>query len=376
MRAQQAATRLIFFVAGLGMAAWAPLVPYAKARLGLTEAGLGVTLLSMGIGSILVMPVAGALASRFVCRIVIIGSATLLCGALPFLATVEQLPVFAVFLLSFGAGLGAIDVAMNIQAVIVERAAGQPIMSGFHGLFSLGGIAGATGISAVLSMGASPLEAEICVIAINAIALVVAIPHLLTATTGHDGHAFAVPRGAVLFIGCLCFIGFLTEGSVLDWSAVYLTSVRAIEPSYAGLGFAAFSVTMTWGRLLGDRVVQRFGGPTVIALGGVCAATGFVIATLFTPVSAGLLGYAMVGAGCSNIVPVLFSSVGRQKETPETLSVPAITSLGYAGILAGPAAIGFVANALGLSTAFLILAGLLLGVAASSRLLRPGVSPG
>jgi len=358
------------------MAAWAPLVPYAKARLGLTEAGLGVTLLSMGIGSILVMPVAGALASRFVCRIVIIGSATLLCGALPFLATVEQLPVFAVFLLSFGAGLGAIDVAMNIQAVIVERAAGQPIMSGFHGLFSLGGIAGATGISAVLSMGASPLEAEICVIAINAIALVVAIPHLLTATTGHDGHAFAVPRGAVLFIGCLCFIGFLTEGSVLDWSAVYLTSVRAIEPSYAGLGFAAFSVTMTWGRLLGDRVVQRFGGPTVIALGGVCAATGFVIATLFTPVSAGLLGYAMVGAGCSNIVPVLFSSVGRQKETPETLSVPAITSLGYAGILAGPAAIGFVANALGLSTAFLILAGLLLGVAASSRLLRPGVSPG
>jgi hypothetical protein len=231
-------------------------------------------------------------------------------------------------------------------------------------------------MSAMLAMGASPLKAEIVVVAISAIAVVVATPHLPTATKGHDGHAFAVPRGAVLFIGCLCFIGFLTEGSVLDWSAVFLTSVRAIEPSYAGLGFAAFSATMTLGRLFGDRVVYRFGGPTVIALGGICAATGFVTATLVPSVPAGLLGYAMVGAGCSNIVPVLFSSVGGQKEMPESLAVPAITSLGYAGILVGPAAIGFVANALSLSAAFLILAGLLLGVAASSRLLRLGVSPG
>jgi len=352
------------------MAAWAPLVPYAKLRLGIGEGALGLLLLSLGIGSIVAMPLAGALASRFGFRAVIVGSAALLCGALPFLATVATLPLLALFLFGFGAGLGAIDVAMNMQAICVERAAGRAIMSGFHGLFSLGGIAGAAGVSAMLGMGASPVFAEVCVAAVSAIALAAAAPYLLSDADRGDGPTFAVPRGAVLFIGCLCFIGFLAEGSVLDWSALFLISVRDIEPYYAGLGFAAFSATMTMGRLVGDRIVQRLGGPTVIGLGGLCAAGGFALATLVPSVPAGLLGYALVGAGCSNIVPVLFSSVGRQTEMPESLAVPAVTALGYAGILAGPALIGFVAHALGLSTAFLVLTALLLGVAASGRLLR------
>jgi MFS family permease len=127
---------------------------------------------------------------------------------------------------------------------------------------------------------------------------------------------------------------------------------------------------MTLGRLVGDRIVQRLGGRTVIALGGLCAAGGFGIATLVPSVPAALLGYALVGAGCSNIVPVLFSSVGRQTEMPERLAVPAVTAFGYAGIFVGPAAIGLIAHALGLSTAFLVLTALLLGVAASGRLLR------
>jgi MFS family permease len=259
---------------------------------------------------------------------------------------------------------------MNMQAICVERAAGRAIMSGFHGLFSFGGVAGAAGVSAMLGMGASPLFAEVCVVAVSAMALAAAAPYLLSDADRGEGPAFAVPRGAVLFIGFLCFIGFLTEGSVLDWSALFLISVRDIEPYYAGLGFAAFSATMTMGRLVGDRIVQRLGGPTVIGLGGLCAAAGFALATLVPSVPAGLLGYALVGAGCSNIVPVLFSSIGRQTEMPESLAVPAVTALGYAGILAGPALIGFVAHALSLSTAFLVLTALLLGVAASGRLLR------
>ena len=136
------ATRIVFFIAGLGMAAWAPLVPFAKLRLGIGEGALGLVLLSVGVGSIVAMPIASALAGRFGCRAVIIGSASLLCSALPFLATVANLPALALFLFSFGAGLGAIDVAMNTHAIHVERAAGRAIMSSFHGLFSLGGIGG------------------------------------------------------------------------------------------------------------------------------------------------------------------------------------------------------------------------------------------
>lgn len=369
-RAAQHATRVAFFVAGFGMAAWAPLVPYAKLRLGIDEGTLGLLLLSLGAGSIVAMPMAGALAARFGCRAVIVASAALLCGALPFLATVAPLPLLTLLLFGFGGGLGAIDVAMNIQAIEVERASGRAMMSGFHALFSIGGIVGAGGVSAVLWIGASPLSAELCVVAITAIALAAAAPYLLSDAAGGDRPGFAVPRGIVLLIGVLCFIGFLAEGSVLDWSALFLTTIRNIEPDRAGLGFAFFSATMTLGRLAGDRIVQRLGGQTVVLLGGLCAAGGFAVTTLFPPLPAALFGYALVGAGCSNIVPVLFSSVGRQTEMPESLAVPVVTALGYAGILVGPVAIGGIAQALSLSTAFLVLSALLLAVAASGRFLR------
>ena len=174
----------------------------------------------------------------------------------------------------------------------------------------------------------------------------------------------------MLFIGALCFIAFLAEGAMLDWSAVFLTSVRGIETAYGGLGYAVFSLTMTIGRLTGDRIVQRFGGTDVIASVAFAHAPVSRFATLVPSWQIALLGYALIGVGCSNIVPVLYTSVGRQTVMPEHVAVPAITTLGYAGILAGPAAIGFVAHVASLSAAFLILAILQLGVAASGRLLR------
>lgn len=366
-RLEQRSTRIVFFVAGFGMAAWAPLVPFAKARLGMDGGVLGLLLLCLGVGSVVTMPLAGALAGRVGCRLVITLSALLLCLTLPLLASAASLPLLVAALLGFGAGVGGIDVSMNIQAIIVERASGRPMMSGFHGLFSLGGIAGAAGVTALLGAGASPLAATLVLVAGIVVAVAMAAPHLLPYGSRSDGPAFAFPHGVVLFIGVLCFVAFLAEGAMLDWSAVFLTSVRGMATSYAGLGYAAFALTMTIGRLSGDRVVKRFGGARVIVFGGLCAAAGFALATLGVSWQGALLGYALVGAGCSNIVPVLFTSVGRQTSMPETVAVPAITTLGYAGILAGPAAIGFVAHVASLSVAFLILALLLLGVAASGR---------
>jgi MFS family permease len=244
------------------------------------------------------------------------------------------------------------------------------MMSGFHGLFSVGGIAGAAGVAALLGAGASPLMATLCVVGGIAIALAMARPHLLSYGSRSDGPAFALPHGVVLFIGVLCLVAFLAEGAVLDWSAVFLTSVRGVDASYAGLGYAAFSVTMTIGRFTGDRFVHRFGGTRVIVIGGLCAATGLAVAVLVPSWQVTLLGYALVGAGCSNIVPVLFSSVGRQTVMPENVAVPAITTLGYAGILAGPAGIGLLAELTSLSTALLVLAALLLAVAVAGRRLN------
>lgn len=369
-RLEQSSTRIAFFIAGFGLAAWAPLVPYAKARAGLDEATLGLLLLCLGAGSILAMPIAGLLATRFGCRKVTIGGTLLICLALPLLATASSIPLLIATLFIFGAGLGGVDSTVNLQAVIVERASGRNMMSGFHGLFSVGGIAGAAGVSALLALGLSPLWAIAVVIVLILGALAKAAPHLLPYGSESSGPAFAIPHGVVLFIGALCFIVFLAEGAMLDWSAVFLTTEKSMGDAYAGLGYAAFALTMTAGRLFGDTVVKRLGPTRVIVMGGLFAALGMGLATLAPGWEVALLGYALVGAGCSNIVPVLYSTVGKQTVMPEHIAVPAITTLGYAGILAGPAAIGFIAHASSLSAAFLLITALLMAVAISGRILR------
>jgi len=367
--AEQRATRLVFFITGFGGAAWAALVPFAKARADISDGALGLLLLCLGIGSIVTMPAAGAFAAKFGCRRVMIVGALVIAATLPLLATLSAFPSLVVTLMLFGAGIGAIDIAMNIQAIIVERASGRSMMSGFHGLFSLGGIAGAGGMAALLSAGASPVLATTCVSVGILVALAIAVTHLLPYGARKEGPAFALPHGIVLFIGSLCFVLFLAEGAVLDWSAVFLTSVRHMATSYAGLGYAAFATTMTIGRLVGDRIVDRLGQNRVVLIGGLFAAFGFVVATAAPSWQMALLGYALVGVGCSNIVPVLFSAVGRQSVMPENVAVPAIATLGYAGILAGPAGIGFIAHLTNLPTAFFILAAMLLAVSLSSRVL-------
>jgi predicted MFS family arabinose efflux permease len=166
----------VFFIAGFGMAAWAPLVPFAKARVAMDDGVLGLLLLSVGIGSILAMPLAGALAARLGCRRVIIVSALLMCFTLLLLASASNMPLLIAALLFFGASLGSIDVSTNIQAIIIERERGRPMMSGFHGLFSLGGVVGAAGVTALLGAGASPLTAILVVVIGIAVALATATP--------------------------------------------------------------------------------------------------------------------------------------------------------------------------------------------------------
>jgi MFS family permease len=157
---------------------------------------------------------------------------------------------------------------------------------------------------------------------------------------------------------------------VLDWSAVFLTDVREMSPAHAGLGYAAFAATMTVGRLTGDRLVQFLGARVTVVAGALLAAAGLICATVLPSWEFALLGYALLGIGCANIVPVMFSLAGKQSVMPESVAVPAVSSMGYAGILMGPAFIGFVAQGISLSIALLALSVLLIGVAAGIRMLR------
>lgn len=365
-------TRLAFLTAGLAMSAWAPLVPFAKERLALGEGPLGLLLLCLGAGSLLAMPLTGALAARFGCRAVVLWSALLVCLALPGLALAATPLQLGLVLFIFGASLGTMDVAMNVQAVVVEKACGGALMSGFHGMFSVGGVAGAGGMALLLWLGIGPLGACLAVVALVALLLWRASPDLLQQPEARDGGTphFVVPHGAVIFIGALCFIVFLAEGAMLDWSAVFLTAARGMEEGRAGLGYAAFAIAMTVGRLSGDRVVGRFGGRRVLLAGGLCAAAGFFTAVASPTPAVALAGFVLVGLGASNIVPILFTAAGNQRAMPASLAIAAITTIGYAGILSGPALIGFVAHLSSLNMAFAALGGALLLVAAGSRLVR------
>ena len=366
-RSATLATRVAFLVAGISMAAWAPLVPLAKARTGLDAATLGLVLLCFGGGSLVAMPAAGLSAARFGIRAVILLAVTVIAIALPLLAWVDRPVLLAAVLFAFGAGLGTLDVAMNLQAIAVERARGRAMMSGFHGMFSVGGIVGASGVALALSAGVDVVVAIVVLIVLLAVAAGSTASGLMTGATRAEKTPFVLPHGIVLVIGLLAAAAFLIEGAVLDWSAIFMTSIRDVPVARASAGYIAFSIAMTAGRFTGDSIVRRCGGRRVLIAGALCSAAGIAVVAFVPSWIAGVLGFALVGIGNANIVPVLFTAAGRQTVMPASLAVPAMTTMGYAGLLAGPALIGFVAHAAGLTIAFGLLALTMVVVAIAAR---------
>jgi len=368
------ATRLIFLASGIGMSAWAPMVPYAKARLGLDDAQLGLALLAFGGGSMLSMPFVGWLAHKLGNRTLIVASGLLMCVALPVLTLVSNIEELIATLLYFGVMLGAVDVAMNAHAVDVERLDGGRLMSGFHGLFSVGGLTGAAVTSGLLALGL-PLPYAATLIAITLVLLVLWLrAGLLDDAPSVDAprkEPLRMPHALAWLLGLLCFVSFLAEGAMLDWSAVFLRDVRGVSEASAGFGYAFFSAAMVLGRLTGDRFVGRYGPETAMRIGATLAAAGFLVVSCVPGVTTSLAGFLLIGLGASNIVPVMFSAAGRLPNTPPAIAIATVTTLGYVGLLSGPALIGLVAHISNLSLAFAGVAGLLVLVALSARIVKP-----
>ena len=352
------AARAFFFIGGFGTATWAPLVPLLRERLMVGDDVLGMLLLCIGVGSLLTMPLSGALAMRLGCRCVVMTAAVLFAAILLLVSCVDALSLAVPIVLIFGAVMGCIDVVVNIVAVLVEKGIGRRIMSGMHAFWSLGGFVGA-GLYGVWVglLGLTPFQST--AIAAGLILLLTAVfgRHLIP-YGGGGGALLALPRGIIVFVGMTAFIAFLSEGAVMDWGGVYLTTVRGMDLALAGTGYSVFSAAMLTMRFLGDRVVQRIGA-LLVAVGGALLAFGGILLVMFAPVDALLyVGFFAIGIGSANIVPVFFSLMGRQNVMPVSAAVSAVSTMGYLGILAGPAAIGFVSSLTTLQTAFAMLAAL------------------
>jgi len=366
----QNSTRTVFFLVGVISALWSCLVPVIKHHAGLNDGELGLLLLCLGIGSIIGMPLAGHWVGRWGCRVVATGGISIAGSLLMPLALLHAVPLLAVSVFGLGMGLGAVETALNIQAVDVEKLSGKPMLSGFHAFFSIGGAIGAAGPQALTLVQAAPWV-SILIGEIGLVVLFCAVwPSLLNSPEPDGGSGFAMPRGVVWLIGLLTSIAFLAEGAVLDWGGVYLSGERAAFSIAPGLGYAFFATAMTFGRLTGDYAVAKAGPVLIMIGGGLCAALGFALVVLGPDRITLLGGFVLVGLGCANIVPVLYAASGKQTVMKSSAAVAAITTMGYTGILAGPALVGAVAHISSLSTAFMLLAALMGFIALNARLAR------
>lgn len=359
------ATQAIFLVCGLGISSWAPMVPYVKDQLGLNESSIGLLLLFLGAGAILMMPLTGWLITRLGSRRVILGATIVMAAALPLLLLMNSPLTMALMLFIFGSGVGSVDVAMNAHGVQVQNLSDKPIMSSLHGLFSVGGLFGSLGIGFLIRSGLEPLWAAAAISCFLIILVLSQYKVLLDADTEQEVIArfthttsetapskVSWLHGQVIFLGALCFASFLSEGAMLDWSAIFLRDTKGVEESLAGVGYAAFSVAMAVMRLLGDGIVSRISSASIVIGGSLIGVAGFGL-IIFSPwLVVTLAGFVLVGIGAANIVPVFFSEGGRLREVPSSVAIPAITTIGYAGQLAGPAILGFIAQHTSLPAAF------------------------
>jgi MFS family permease len=364
-RRARVAVAVVFAANGAMFGNWAVRIPDVKLDLGLSEASLGAALLVPAAGALVSMPLTGALSARFGSRAVTMAMALVFVTVPCLLGLAPSLPWLVPALFVFGVGYGGLDVAMNAQAVTVERTLGRPVMSSFHAAFSAGALVGS--LTGALAAAADvPLVLHLA--GTGLVLLAVAAP-LLPAMLREEraepherGPLFAWPTGRLLPLAVIASVVLMAEGAVADWSAVHLRQELDATPGTAGLAFTGFSLTMVVGRLLGDRLVARWGRVRAVRVSAAIATAGGLIVVLAPSVPVAILGYAALGIGLACTVPLVFVAAAGDDPEPGP-ALAAVSTPGYIGFLLGPPVIGGLAELVGLGTALALLPVLLAGVA-------------
>ena len=376
LSAQRLSTRFSFFGLGFATAAWAPLIPFAQQRLHFNHADFGLLLLCSGLGAMLAMPATGKIVQRIGCRVPIGFALLLLAVLLPSLSLWTTPLMMAITLFLFGTAAGSLGVALNIQAVVVEKNSLKSLMSGFHGMASLGGLAGVLTITALLALSISSVMSAFAVSLLLVIIIFLSVPYSIKSVENTSLEASSkvknsirqrLPQPLIILIGIACFIIFMTEGAAMDWSGIYLTQQYGVNTAFAGLAYTFFAIAMTTGRFTGHYLIRYFGEKKLLTYSAICATLGLALVSIAPHWWLVLVGYTLVGTGCSNIVPIMFSRAGRQTVMPSAVALSCVSTLAYTGILVGPAFIGMIGELIGLKTVFMALSGLLLLIEALNR---------
>ncbi|RWM06640.1 MAG: MFS transporter [Mesorhizobium sp.] len=351
----------IFLVNGFLTGSWAPQIPVFLTRLDISKFTLGLLILLFGVGAVMAMTWCGHLISRHGSRTVLRWFG--LCGSFGLLvvALAPNVPLAAIAMLVFGGSIGGMDVAMNSNAVVVERRLSRAIMSSSHGFWSLGGFAGgALGGYSIQNYGHLAHAIVVTVIAFAVVAL--AIRYLIAEDRPRVAEhlKFTLPRHAMVYlVGLMALLTMVSEGAVLDWAALYLHQELGADLAIAGLAYAAFSGVMALMRFLGDGVRNRFGAVATLRGSALVAAAGMLVAGLSPSPWLAIAAFAFCGFGIANMVPILFSAGGNQEGMSSGTGMSVVTTMGYSGILVAPSAIGFVAERFSFGPIFIALSGLL-----------------
>ena len=365
------AVAAIFFLHGALAGSWVPHIPLAKERLAVGPGFFGLALLAIAAGAVAAMPVAGALINRYGSARVIAVTGAMFCSTIlgPIFA-----PGLATFLIAgfvLGVSMGSMDVAMNAHGIAVEKALRLPTMSMFHGGFSLGAMAGTFAAAGLMEAIGPTLQPPLVAAACAAL-LFVAIRFLLpsSADRGLSGSHFAWPARATIGLGALCFLALMTEGSILDWAAIMMRERFTLEASTAALAFGFYQAGMSVSRLAGDWLRLMFGAVPLVAASALTTAAATAVALVAPSPVIATVAFVFAGLGLGNVTPILFAGGGRLEPDAPGRGIAAVTSLGYAGFLAGPPLIGLAAEASSLPVALGLTVIAALVIAAAARGVR------
>jgi MFS family permease len=357
-RIYRIAVSSFFFLAGLSFSSWASRIPDIQVKLHLNNAGLGAVLLGLPTGLLISLPVAGWLVAKYGSRFIAIGAAILYAATLPLLGLAESKLQLLLCLFLFGMGGNMLNISMNTQAVSTETLYGRTIMASYHGLWSLAGFSGAALGTLMVALGLSPFQHFLIINVIGFLIIAIASKYLVTEDVNakSSGPIFARPDRSLINLGLIAFCSMICEGAMFDWSGVYFQKVIQPGKGLVTLGFTAFMCTMAAGRFVGDWVATSIGKKKTLQLSGLLTASGLLIAVIFPYLITAVIGFLLVGAGVSSVVPLIYSSAGKSKVLSPGVAIAAVSTIGYLGFLFGPPFIGFIAQISGLRTSLGLIA--------------------
>lgn len=361
MEAHAWLVRVQFFSLGFCMGTWGVHVPSVRGHFGLSDAALAVALLAAACGAVACLVGATSVVERLGLRRVQMVSATAMCAALAAVLLMQGYAALLLLMVVYGVGSALFDVSMNTQGSAVESLGGRKVMSGFHGMWSAGGMSGALLASWLHRQGVEPVQQMLWLNLIFMLIMVVSawatrplMPAQHAAMNAGDagkapGQARAAsstiwPQGLLLTMGLLACVAMVAEGAMYDWSALYVLREVGLSPSHAALAFGVFSAAMAIGRFAGDHVRERVESVSLMRASGALGAFGMALALLLGGQVATLIGFALVGLALSNVVPVVFTAAAQLDPMRPTHGIATVSIVGYFGFVAGPVLIGFIAE--------------------------------